>query len=97
MIATRTLNGCTHRTIETHVRDTLMKKIFKAEGNAGYGTKCCHRDCFAGVLSFLYGSSELLLASGGAAGAQRSDWLAAFRSGYDVCGDHRLYALHGLD
>src|SRR5580658_7840098 len=97
MIATRTLHGCTRRTIEAYCRGTLMEKIHKAECNARYGTKCCHRDCFPRVLPFLYGGGELLLACGGAAGAQRSDWLAAVRSRNDVCGHPRFYALHCLD
>src|SRR5580698_1762470 len=77
---------------------TLGRKFPQTNNlNAGYGAKHCHRNCLPDVLPVLYGGGELLLATGGAASTQRSNWLAALRPGYDLCGHPRLYALHGLD
>src|SRR5271156_1629773 len=78
--------------------DTLVKKISSwANPYAGYPTRRFYCDCWLGVLLVVYGRDELLLASGAETGAQRSDWLAAFRSGYNLCGHRWFYALHGLD
>src|ERR1700730_15208274 len=78
--------------------DTLVKKIFAlAKRDAGYSRRRFYCDCWLGVRPVIHGGGQLLLAGGEETGAQRSDWLAALRPGYDLCGDRRIHALHGLD
>ena len=54
--------------LELDLHGIHLGKFFQADRNAGYGPKYRHRHCFPGMLSFLHGGGELLLAARSSAG-----------------------------